>query len=386
MATQSTPPLDELQHRRADIIEWWVNEMGGRPMDENMIHRYLAESPFFDHSTKNGLHFLHARSNMAEFELVKDRRRFEEDLKRHVGGEYLIVGEPQDIQSSGKGGGKESTGIYVLRKQDRQRTRAVDGRVEEELTTLGTYYCVGEKMYQAPSVGDIVGNRLLSATANLSKFFETAASLPTFSPTAGYTYLPQSTQTSATRTSTQASPSRSREASVLPTTATAETQSLRSTSLGAADTHTSNPSFAFTSGQDTRLLAHSFKQSLEFRDEYADENPLVGEPGHLSFTSSLAAVKAQKRKAADEEAAALAARAAMGRKEEGKEAVVKVEEKVVAEPPAVMNAAQAKEVGREREREKERRGSRIGDGKKRRTKSKANLGSVVGVADGSGVS
>lgn len=364
--------------------------MGGRAMDENMIHRYLAESPFFDHSTKNGLHFLHARSNMAEFELVKDRRRFEEDLRRHVGGEYLIVGEPGDVLRSG--GAKESSGVYVLRKQDRQRTRAVDGRVEEELTTLGTYYCVGEKMYQAPSVGDIVGNRLLSATNHLSNFFATAANLPTFSPTAGYTYLPPTTQptSAAPGTSTHASPTRSREGSVLPTApvASGDAQSLRSASLtaplGPSDSHVSNNSTALASAQSARLLALSLKQSLEFRDEYSDENPLIGEPGHLSFTSSLAAVKAQKRKAADEEAAALAAKAAMGRKEEGKDAVVKVEEKVSAEPPAVMNTAQAKEVGREREREKERRGSRMGDGKKRRTKSKAHLGSVVDVADGGG--
>lgn len=353
------------------------------------MHLYLAESPFFDHSSKNGLHFLHAQSPMggAAIELMKDRRRFEEDLRRHVGVEYLIVGEPQEVDVAGKGkdSGRESSGVYVFRKQDRQRRRGEDGRVEEEVTTLGTYYCVGDAMYQAPSVGDIVGNKLLSATTHLSKFFETAKGLPSFDPTKGYSYLPQHHQptTAVAGTSAQASPSRSREGSVLPTTsanATAgavDSQSLRSTSIAPAESQISNPSSTFANAQNTRLLASSFRQALEFADEFADENPLIGEPGHFAFTSSLAAVSARKRKAAEEEAKELAAKASKAAQAQG---VVKVEEKENVggiEPPAVMSSAQ---VG------KERRGSKfVGEGgKKKRSKSKAHLGSIVGVGEGAG--
>lgn len=34
MAAQTQPPLDELQFRNPQIIEWHVQQMGGQPMDE----------------------------------------------------------------------------------------------------------------------------------------------------------------------------------------------------------------------------------------------------------------------------------------------------------------------------------------------------------------
>ncbi|KAF2478838.1 MED6 mediator sub complex component-domain-containing protein [Neohortaea acidophila] len=343
-------------------------------MDENMIHRYLSVSPFFDDTSKNGLHFLQAEKNMAEFDLVKDRRRFEEDLARHVGSEYMIVGEPADVVTGPPGPQQQrsKSGVWNLRKQYRDRRRDVDtGRMTEELTTLGSYYIVGENMYQAPSVGDVVGNRLLSAATSLSKFFDQAAKLPSFSATAGYSYLPQSSTTAAGGASTQASPARSREGSVLPN---ADSQSLRSTSLGPVESHPAATGNNATSTlSDARLFAQSFRMALEFHDEYMDENALQGEPGNLSFTSSLAAVK--KRKAADEEAAALAAKV-QEQRDGGSKTSPAVKTETRPEPPAVMTEAKTASAG------KDRRGSRPGD-RARRKKSRANIGSVVGLPESS---
>lgn len=324
-------------------------------MDENMIHRYLAESPFFDHTTNNGLHFSQARTNQGEFDLVKDRRRLEDTLTRQIGSEYMIVGEPREVS------GGQKSGVWNIRKQD----RSWDG-----LTTLGSYYIVGENLYQAPSVGDIVGNRLCSAATSLAKFFDTASSLATYSPTSGYTYLPNTTRSSATAggTSSQGTPTHSREGSLVP----GDAQSLRSASLAPAESNLGSNA-ANTAAQDARILAQSFRMALEFHDEYMDENPILGEPGHFSFTSSLAAVK--KRKAADEEAAALAAKAKELKSATATGTAVKTEK--AADPPAVMTEAKALQA-----KEKERRGSKMGD-RMRRKKSRANAGSLAGLPESS---
>lgn len=69
------------------------------------------------------------------------------------GVEYIIVGEPQKVDDPVV----MDTGIWIIRKQDR-RKRAPR---EDEVTILGTYYIIGENMYQAPSVYDIVGNHMV---------------------------------------------------------------------------------------------------------------------------------------------------------------------------------------------------------------------------------
>ena len=59
------------------------------------------------------------------------------------------------VTGSGKGPGG-STGVWVINKQLR-RKRAGQ---RDDLTVTGTYFVVGENIYQAPSVLDIVQNRL----------------------------------------------------------------------------------------------------------------------------------------------------------------------------------------------------------------------------------
>lgn len=91
---------------------------------------------------------------MRLWELCNDRVKFEERLREIPGVEYVIVGEPQKVEDATLG---PDTGIWVIHKQDRIKTR---GR-KDEVVLLATYYIIGENMYQAPSVYDVVGNRLV---------------------------------------------------------------------------------------------------------------------------------------------------------------------------------------------------------------------------------
>ena len=324
-------------------------------MDENMIHRYLAESPFFDFSTKNGLLMEQGRFNNDTFLLTQNRANFEDTVSRQRGPEYMIVGEPQQVANEPSG---VKSQIWVIRKQDRNRIRNADGSVDQTLETLGTLYVVGDNMYQAPSVGDIVGNRLLSAVTSLSKFLDQANDLPTFSPTTGYSYIPHASNPT-TAGSTQASPGRSREGSLIPG---AESQLLRSGSV-VPDNSQAGGIAHKSSSQDTALLLRSLNIFEQFGDEYMDENPVLGEPGQFKFTSSTTAVKKRK---ADDEAATAAAKA---KQEAASRATSpKIEKLVVPSPPAVMTEAKA--AGKDG-----RRGSKTVGDKKARKKSRVNAGS-----------
>ncbi|KAK5163642.1 Mediator of RNA polymerase II transcription subunit 6 [Saxophila tyrrhenica] len=390
MANPNRPPLDEIVHQRPDIIQYHLSQVPGvGPMDENMIHTYISESPFFDHATNNGLAFLQAKSNQQLFETTWNRAAFEEYLRKQRGVEFLITGDPVPVQQGqrqeGVGGwaGTGKTGVYNIKKQERNY---VQGR-GEELTTLGSYYLVGENMYQAPGVGDIVSNRLIAATNHLSSFLETASNLPAFDPSTGYTYPPHTTTVSKSASASGTdTPARSRSTSLVP--GATDSQSLRSGSLAPDASSTTQASG--TSAVDraaTRLLTQSLQLSMEFGSEYSDENPLHGTPGNFSFTHSAAAVKKKRAEEAAAEAAALAAKEAKA----GAAAATTTNGEVagpfgrkVASPPAVMTEAKSGVAGL-KEREKERRGSKMDGSKVRRKKSKGvNAAVTPGGAGASG--
>ncbi|KAK5118638.1 hypothetical protein LTR85_008103 [Meristemomyces frigidus] len=357
MATQA-PPLDEVVGRRPEVILWWMSGEHNLPqpwlhMEERFIHRYFSEQPFFDWTTKNGLLLSHARNNREAFDIVHNRQTFEANLRKNPGIEYMIAGEPQQIPGAPLG---EKNGMWVIRKQDRLREPKTSDQHNPypSTQTLATYYIVGENVYQAPSVADVVGNRVLSAATHLSKFFDKAASLPSFSPTTGHTYLPQQAKPTGTA-STAGSPARSREGSVAPGV---DSQSLRSGSL--APESQSGGAAASTNAQDARLLAQSLQMAIQFGDEYMDENPILGEPGAFKFTSSTAAVKKRK---ADEEAAVFAAAKAKERKEAAVSRPISPKPEKAVSPPAVFTEAKAGHSAVEKQKK---------DEKKRRRKSRPN--------------
>ena len=98
--------------------------------------------------------------------MCADRERFEQVLRSRPGLEHMIVGEPQQTTDPSQG---PDTGVWVIRKQDRVK-RAPR---EDELTVLGTHYIVGENIYQAPSVYDIVGNHLVGRHLHEAKRHDT---------------------------------------------------------------------------------------------------------------------------------------------------------------------------------------------------------------------
>ena len=249
---------------------------------------YFSHSPFFDATSNNATLTTQATYNPSMFHLIQTREGFEGHLRTMQGLEFMVAyGPAQNAQQANGVSGGEDTGVWVIRKQNRRKTQAA----EDEITILSTYFVVGENVYMAPSVGNVLGSRTvrlaclvtqelelsvqLSTVTYLTKFLNTASTLPNFSPSLGYTYMPPSHNSLTSAPSTQLT-QQSKEGTPAPDTQSQPKTKPQSTSgpLSAGDY------------QAARLMAESFALSVRYGNEYMDENPLVGEPGAFILSKS----------------------------------------------------------------------------------------------------
>jgi mediator of RNA polymerase II transcription subunit 6 len=114
---------------------------------------YFAQSPFFDATSNNGIIMSQSMYNPRMQYITATRENFEAHIKSMGGLEYVVAQEPAET-APGTG-----TGVWVIRKQIRKLRQAALGG--DEITVLGTYFVVGENIYMAPAVGDILGSRLV---------------------------------------------------------------------------------------------------------------------------------------------------------------------------------------------------------------------------------
>ena len=52
----------------------------------------------------------------------------------------------------------DNTEVWVIQKRSRRKKQGA----EDEITPLGSYFVVGENIYMAPSVGNVLRSRLVS--------------------------------------------------------------------------------------------------------------------------------------------------------------------------------------------------------------------------------
>lgn len=90
-------------------------------------------------------------SNPALLHLLRSRDAFEARLRQMQGVEYKFGPAPKNLED----------GVLVIRKQHR---RKIPGE-EDKVTILGTYFMVAETIYQAPSLSDILGSKIVSANS-----------------------------------------------------------------------------------------------------------------------------------------------------------------------------------------------------------------------------
>lgn len=142
-----------LSRCRASIpIQVWLCALYVPSLLIGAVLFYFAQSPFFDQTSNNAVLFNQAQYNQNMFPIIATREAFEGRLKTMSGLEYIVAQEPAEM-APGTG-----TGVWVIRKQMR-RKRAGQ---EDEVTVHSTYFVMGENIYMAPAVGDVIGSRLVS--------------------------------------------------------------------------------------------------------------------------------------------------------------------------------------------------------------------------------
>lgn len=235
--------------------------------------------------------------------MLETRELFEAHLRTLQGLEYMVAFGPKDFGPEAPIG----QGTWVIRKQNRRKHAGL----EDEITILATYFVVGEHIYMAPSVINIIQARVvstalqyllpiltqfqqLSTTLALNKLLATASTLPLYTPALGHRYLLPSSKSRDPQLPNH-SIQQSRENTPLPDlpppTEPTTNKPATGTTTAAAPTTTSATA-------STQALYESFGQFLRYKDEYMDENPLLGEPGAFVFSSSKQQLLAQQELAA----------------------------------------------------------------------------------------
>lgn len=138
------PPLDEIQWR-APPVDF---EAG---IHNNTVLFYFARSPFFDRTSNNEILFQQGLNNPNMTPYLATRELFEGRLKTMSGLEFIVAQEPAE---TGPGAG---TGVWVINKQTRRKRQGEP----DEIIVHGTYFVVGENIYMAPSLADIISSRIV---------------------------------------------------------------------------------------------------------------------------------------------------------------------------------------------------------------------------------
>lgn len=121
------------------------------------VLHYFSRSPYFDPTSNNAVVSNQAMFNVHMHHIIETREAFERHLKTMSGLEYMVSQEPAEM-APGTG-----TGVWVITKQIRKKIAGM----ADEVKPLDTYYVVGENIYMAASVGDVLQSRVVSATSFL---------------------------------------------------------------------------------------------------------------------------------------------------------------------------------------------------------------------------
>lgn len=264
------PPLDEIQFRG-------MVPPGG--IHDNSILWYFRDSPFYDKESSNETIALQSMHNA---EIARDagtRALFEARLKTMAGTEFIVGQEPSET-APGTG-----TGVWVINKQTRKKRKDR----EDEVHVMGTYFVVGENIYMAPSLADILSSRIVRSNYQGLTFSNPHGIANSGNPQATISSSITKAITAATEVQTW-SPARGRVyANPTPSAARQKGTGLESkeaTPMPAAESSGPPKPTINRAALDARLAEESLALHLRYGGEFMDLNPITGQPGsfHLSST------------------------------------------------------------------------------------------------------
>ncbi|KAA8896016.1 MED6 mediator sub complex component-domain-containing protein [Sphaerosporella brunnea] len=237
-------PLDETLWREPAFVS-------AHGLGPDMIMHYFYMSPFYDTTSNNGQLLTQLMHNPAAAARITSQADFDAALKNMRGVEYVIAA------------GSAETGVWVIRKQLRKPMKEVviagQRQKVEEVTVLADYYILpGGNVYQAPTVGAVISNRVLNITRDLRETLKRAMSIssaaPATTPTPAEAPVPAG----------NATPNPSQQQPHAPPPP--------------PQTNTSTTKAANQTFDMRRALDLSLRHRGEFMDDHA---PLLGDPGSL---------------------------------------------------------------------------------------------------------
>lgn len=139
-------PLDEIV---------WCDprfQMQHGPLHNNTVLMYFADSPWCDATSNNKVIMAQSFYNPSLASIVATRESFEERLRSMNGLEYIVAEAPEET-APGMG-----TGVWVIKKQTRKKRPGL----EDEVTVHALYYIIGQNIYPAPSLMDMMSSKMVS--------------------------------------------------------------------------------------------------------------------------------------------------------------------------------------------------------------------------------
>ncbi|KAJ2987963.1 hypothetical protein NUW58_g4224 [Xylaria curta] len=258
MAAANEPPLDEIQWRHPQSVQ----QMQG--IHSNSVLFYFAQSPFFDPTSNNAVLANQAMFNPAMFHLIQTREAFEGRLREMSGLEFIVAQEPAET-APGTG-----TGVWVIRKQTRRKRDP-----EDEIVIHATYYIVGENIYMAPTLAQVLSFRMTTISSALTKCFPAADEARVWSPSRGHVYkVAQATANPRPRNATE-----SKE-----TTPRLDGKAVSNKSMGAPEPKRPDP--ILSTFDLVRHAEHSMLVHMQSGGDYEDENPITGKPGAFNLSKT----------------------------------------------------------------------------------------------------
>ncbi|KDE04571.1 hypothetical protein MVLG_05039 [Microbotryum lychnidis-dioicae p1A1 Lamole] len=148
--TSALPPLSHLQWRAPE----WITAFG--PLTKSILMDYFVLSPFFDHGSNNAtlrMQIMFSRQGGGGAAAgnaaggLMDGLDEEGELKRFKGIEYVVVHD-------------DAPGLFIIHKRDRQSPT--------QAHTIAAYHILNDSIYEAPSLYQVVNERLLASLHALS--------------------------------------------------------------------------------------------------------------------------------------------------------------------------------------------------------------------------
>ena len=75
--------------------------------------------------------------------------------------EFMVTHDPSE-----NGTKVDNSGVWVIRKQTRRKRQGM----QDDLTPISSYYIVGITVFMAPSVGNIVGSRVVCTRQQILRY------------------------------------------------------------------------------------------------------------------------------------------------------------------------------------------------------------------------